>query len=101
WSWLFVLLMQLRHYFLPLVALLVFGQRGDRDPIVGAADSADACEPAAAPACTAARRYRGPPPAPVVVAVRAADAAAPLLPATGRAAGVRPARRPRSDRGRS
>ncbi|WP_303636895.1 PH domain-containing protein [Stenotrophomonas tuberculopleuritidis] len=33
WSWLFVLLMQLRHYFLPLVALLVFGQRGDRDPL--------------------------------------------------------------------
>ncbi|MBA0447288.1 PH domain-containing protein [Stenotrophomonas maltophilia] len=33
WSWLFVLLMQLRHYFLPLVALLVFGQRGDRDPM--------------------------------------------------------------------
>lgn len=33
WSWLFVLLMQLRHYLLPLVALLVFGQRGDRDPM--------------------------------------------------------------------
>ena len=33
WSWLFVLLMQLRHYLLPLVALLVFGQRGDRDPL--------------------------------------------------------------------
>ena len=33
WSWLFVLLMQLRHYFLPLVALLVFGQRGERDPM--------------------------------------------------------------------
>ncbi len=33
WSWLFVLLMQLRHYFLPLVALLVFGQRGDHDPM--------------------------------------------------------------------
>ena len=33
WSWLFVLLMQLRHYFLPLVALLVFGQRSDRDPM--------------------------------------------------------------------
>lgn len=33
WSWLFVLLMQLRHYFLPLIALLVFGQRGDRDPM--------------------------------------------------------------------
>lgn len=32
-SWLFVLLMQLRHYLLPLVALLVFGQRGDRDPM--------------------------------------------------------------------
>ncbi|KAG0772290.1 hypothetical protein G6F22_015858 [Rhizopus arrhizus] len=25
--------MQLRHYFLPLIALLVFGQRGDRDPM--------------------------------------------------------------------
>jgi len=33
WSWLFVLLMQLRQYLLPLVALLVFGQRGDRDPL--------------------------------------------------------------------
>ncbi|WMJ70649.1 PH domain-containing protein [Stenotrophomonas sp. 24(2023)] len=32
WSWLFVLLMQLRHYLLPLIALVVFGQRGDRDP---------------------------------------------------------------------
>lgn len=32
WSWLFVLLMQLRQFLLPLVALLVFGQRGDRDP---------------------------------------------------------------------
>ena len=33
WSWLFVLLMQLRQYLLPLAALLVFGQRGDRDPL--------------------------------------------------------------------
>jgi len=33
WSWLFVLLLQLRQYLLPLVALLVFGQRGDRDPL--------------------------------------------------------------------
>lgn len=33
WSWLFVMLMQLRQYLLPLVALLVFGQRGDRDPL--------------------------------------------------------------------
>lgn len=33
WSWLFVLMMQLRQYLLPLVALLVFGQRGDRDPL--------------------------------------------------------------------
>jgi len=32
WSWLFVLLQQLRQFLLPLVALLVFGQRGDRDP---------------------------------------------------------------------
>ena len=31
WSWLFVLLMQLRQFLLPLVALLVFGNRGDRD----------------------------------------------------------------------
>jgi putative membrane protein len=31
WSWLFVLLMQLRQFLLPLVALLVFGGRGDRD----------------------------------------------------------------------
>ncbi|WP_182657434.1 PH domain-containing protein [Stenotrophomonas lacuserhaii] len=33
WSWLFVLILQLRQYLLPLVALLVFGQRGDRDPL--------------------------------------------------------------------
>lgn len=33
WSWLFVLIMQLRQYLLPLAALLVFGQRGDRDPL--------------------------------------------------------------------
>lgn len=33
WSWLFVLLMQLRQYLLPLVALLVFGQRGDNEPL--------------------------------------------------------------------
>ncbi|WP_457319287.1 PH domain-containing protein [Stenotrophomonas sp. P5_B8] len=31
WSWLFVLLMQLRQFLLPLVALVVFGNRGDRD----------------------------------------------------------------------
>lgn len=31
WSWLFVLLMQMRQFLLPLVALLVFGNRGDRD----------------------------------------------------------------------
>jgi len=31
WSWLFVLLMQLRQFLLPLVALLVFGGRGDSD----------------------------------------------------------------------
>ncbi|MGH8087070.1 MAG: PH domain-containing protein, partial [Stenotrophomonas sp.] len=31
WSWLFVMLMQLRQFLLPLVALLVFGNRGDRD----------------------------------------------------------------------
>ncbi|MBJ7517412.1 MAG: PH domain-containing protein, partial [Stenotrophomonas sp.] len=33
WSWLVVLILQLRQYLLPLVALLVFGQRGDRDPL--------------------------------------------------------------------
>jgi len=33
WSWLFVLIVQLRQYLFPLVALLVFGQRGDRDPL--------------------------------------------------------------------
>ena len=33
WSWLFVLLLQLRQYLLPLVALLVFGQRSERDPL--------------------------------------------------------------------
>lgn len=33
WSWLFVLLMQLRQFLLPLVALVVFGNRGDRDEI--------------------------------------------------------------------
>lgn len=32
-SWLFVLLMQLRQYLLPLLALLLFGQRGDHDPL--------------------------------------------------------------------
>lgn len=32
-SWLFVLLQQLRQYLLPLAALLIFGQRGDRDPL--------------------------------------------------------------------
>lgn len=31
WSWLFVLLMQLRQFLVPLIALVVFGQRGDRD----------------------------------------------------------------------
>ncbi|MEG2802955.1 PH domain-containing protein [Stenotrophomonas sp.] len=31
WSWLFVLIMQMRQFLLPLVALLVFGNRGDRD----------------------------------------------------------------------
>ena len=31
WSWLFVLLMQLRQGLVPLIALVVFGQRGDRD----------------------------------------------------------------------
>ena len=31
WSWLFVLLMQLRQFLLPLVALVVFGGRGDSD----------------------------------------------------------------------
>jgi putative membrane protein len=31
WSWLFVLLVQLRQFLLPLVALVVFGGRGDRD----------------------------------------------------------------------
>lgn len=30
WSWLFVLLQQLRQFLLPLVALVVFGSRGDR-----------------------------------------------------------------------
>lgn len=30
-SWLFVLLMQLRHSVVPLIALVVFGQRADRD----------------------------------------------------------------------
>lgn len=34
WSWLFVLLVQLRQFLVPLVALLVFGNRGDRDPLV-------------------------------------------------------------------
>jgi len=33
WSWLFVLLMQLRQSLLPLVALVVFGNRGDRDQL--------------------------------------------------------------------
>ncbi|KAF1014990.1 MAG: hypothetical protein GAK31_02478 [Stenotrophomonas maltophilia] len=33
-SWLFVLLMQLRHYLVPLIALVVFGQHGDRDPMI-------------------------------------------------------------------
>lgn len=42
-SWLFVLLAQLRQFIVPLVALLVFGQRADRDgmhelwPLVGVA----------------------------------------------------------------
>jgi putative membrane protein len=31
WSWLFVLLMQLRQFLLPLAALVIFGGRGDRD----------------------------------------------------------------------
>ncbi|WP_282298213.1 PH domain-containing protein [Stenotrophomonas sp. PS02289] len=35
WSWLFVMLMQLRQFLLPLVALLVFGGRGDRDEMWG------------------------------------------------------------------
>ncbi|REN10138.1 hypothetical protein DSI35_11260, partial [Mycobacterium tuberculosis] len=33
WSWLFVLLMQLRQGLVPLIALVVFGQRGDRDEL--------------------------------------------------------------------
>ncbi len=35
WSWLFVLLQQLRQFLLPLVALVVFGNRGDRDEFIG------------------------------------------------------------------
>lgn len=34
-SWLFVLLQQARQFFIPLVALMVFGQRGDRDEHTG------------------------------------------------------------------
>ena len=34
-SWLFVLLQQARQFFVPLVALVVFGQRGDRDDHYG------------------------------------------------------------------
>jgi len=34
-SWLFVLLQQARQFFIPLVALVVFGQRGDRDERTG------------------------------------------------------------------
>ncbi len=34
-SWLFVLLQQARQFFIPLVALVVFGQRGDRDDHYG------------------------------------------------------------------
>lgn len=33
WSWLFVLIVQLRQFLLPLVALVVFGNRGDRDEL--------------------------------------------------------------------
>ena len=35
WSWLFVLLQQARQFFIPLVALVFFGQRGDRDDHIG------------------------------------------------------------------
>ncbi|MGV8961558.1 MAG: PH domain-containing protein [Stenotrophomonas sp.] len=33
WSWLFVLLQQLRQFLLPLIALVLFGGRGDRDDL--------------------------------------------------------------------
>lgn len=33
WSWLFVLLVQLRQFLLPLVALVVFGNRGDDEQV--------------------------------------------------------------------
>ncbi|WP_305804287.1 PH domain-containing protein [Stenotrophomonas sp. YIM B06876] len=34
WSWLFVLIQQLRQFLLPLLALVVFGGRGDRSDLV-------------------------------------------------------------------
>jgi putative membrane protein len=35
WSWLFVLVQQLKQFIVPLVALLVFGSRGDREGVWG------------------------------------------------------------------